>query len=433
MQLKHPEADARMARSRGLADYWPWLLRYPLSGYALPVLAMLVAFIGLALGTSRLPYGIPDTGLPLLCISLLLGVHYTVRVIDHTTQGFATPPPLGGEALNLFAAMKPLSLPAMLALSALALHPEHPTLQRLLLLASIVVLPAYLFILATEENLGSALNPLRWLKVISVMGLTYLAPCAALLATAWLLGKAIGTLGLVPLVALCAYLVIGIAHLLGYVGTLHRHALGLQQSVPDPDEALREQDHQRQLKSLLHYLQQRLQAGDERSAVQAVASHSGGPRDAIRFYEELLLALDTQGSAALIHATGQRLIALLLKAHRTSRALDIAEHCLNRQRGFAPQNPEQLEALLRQALRQGYAELFEHLLRNARADAHASEPAWANVQMLRAQHASDTLRNDRKALQLMQPLLAHEQHPRATEFAHYAATLEQLLSREQRP
>ena len=174
MQLKHPEADARMARSRGLGDYWPWLLRYPLTGYSLPVLLMLVAFIGFALGTARLPMGIPDTGLPLLCISLLLAVFYTLRVIDHTTQGYATPPPMGSEALNLFGAMKPLSLPAMMGLSALALHPEHPALLRVLLTSAVLVLPAYLFILATEENLASALNPLRWLKVISVMGFAYL-------------------------------------------------------------------------------------------------------------------------------------------------------------------------------------------------------------------------------------------------------------------
>lgn len=432
MQLKHPEADARMARSRGFSDYWPWLLRYPLTGYSLPVLLMLVAFIGFALGTARLPMGIPDTGLPLLCISLLLAVFYTLRVIDHTTQGYATPPPMGGEALNLFAAMKPLSLPAMTTLSALALHPEHPTLLCLLLVGAGLVLPAYLFILATEENLASALNPLRWLKVISVMGLAYLAPCAALLASGWLLGEAVGTLGLLPLIALCIYLVIGIAHLLGYVGTLHREALGLQRTVQDPDAALREQNHQRQLKALLHYLQQRLQSGDEHSALQAVASHSGGPLDAIRFHEELLLALDTQGSPALIHATGQRLIALLLKAHRAPRALDVAEHCLHRQQGFAPQHPDQLEALLRQALQQGYAERYEQLLENAAADAHAAEPAWSGVQQLRVHHASEVLKDDAEALALMQPLLMQTAHPRAAEFARHAQTLQRLIARRQR-
>ena len=432
MQLKHPEADARMARSRGLADYWPWLLRYPLTGYSLPVLVMLVAFIGFALGTARLPMGIPDTGLPLLCISLLLAVFYTLRVIDHTTQGYATPPPMGGEALHLFGAMKPLSLPAMVVLTAVALHPEHPALLRLLLVGAALVLPAYLFILATEENLASALNPLRWLKVISVMGLAYLAPCTGFLASGWLLTKVLGTLGLIPLLLLCVYLLIAFAHLLGFVGTLHRHALGLQRSVQDPDEALREQDHQRQLKALLLYLQQRLQAGDEPSALQAVASHSGGPLDALRFHEELLLALDTQGSPALIHATGQRLIALLLKAHRGARALDVAEHCLHRQRGFAPQNPEQLEALLRQALLQGYAELYELLLKSADADAHAAEPAWAGVQRLRVHHASEVLKDDAAALALMQPLLAQTKHPSAAEFARHAQTLKTLLERRTR-
>lgn len=434
MLIRHPEADARMARSRGLTDYWPWLLRYPLTGNCLPVIIMLALLITLAMGNAvGLPNGsaMPTTGLPLMAISIIWVVFYGMRVIDHTTRGYATPPPMGSEALYLFGAMKPLALPAMTALSYFALWQQHASLANAVLAAALFVMPAYLFILATETRLASALNPLRWLKLMLVMRLGYLLPCLLLVVGVLCLQGLSSNISLALMAACCCYGLFGTAHVLGYLGFKHQLALGLQLDVRDPDEVAREEAHQAQLEALLQRLRNWRLAGDDAHAVRAIQSHGGGPLDAIHFYEALLQALSTQGSPAVIHATGQRLISLLLAARKPERALDIAEGCLNRHWCFAPANPTELEALLRQAIVRRFETLFDRLLKGAEADQHLAEPAWARVQFLRAQHQAEARRDDAGALQLLQPLRAMTQHAQHAEFERTARTLEALLARQQ--
>lgn len=426
MQIRDEVADARMARSRGIADYWPWLLRYPLTGYCLPVVLMLALFATLGTGMGE----IPTTGIPLLCISALLAVFYLLRVIDHTTRGYATPPPMGSEALYLLGTARSLALPAMSAFSYFACRPAHPGLAQALLGFSIFITPAYLFILATEERLSSALNPLHWLKLIAVMRLAYLLPCLLLVAGSLLVSRVSALTGLAGLVALCCYLLFMTAHVMGYLGYKRHHALGLQVDVPDPDQLARERLHIAQLKALLQQVQELLLARDEVGAIEAMARHAGGPLDAIRFHEELFRELGSRGTPLLLHAAGRRLIALLLAAGYDTRALDIAEGCLNRNRWFMPATPAQLESLLRQALKQGLVELYERLLKGAEADAHTHEPGWAGVQFLRAQYAAETLHDDALALQLLQPLRQLTTHPQHARHERFARTLEALLARK---
>ena len=433
MLIRHPEADARMAHSQGLADYWPWLLRYPITGHCLPVIVMLALLITLAMGNSLdLPNGrsMPTTGLPLMAISVIWVVFYGMRVIDHTTRGYATPPPMGSEALYLFGAMKPLALPAMTALSVFALRPQHHGLANVVLAVSLFVMPAYLFILATQQQLASALNPWRWLKLIWVMRAGYWLPCLLLVVGALCLQRLSSGISLALLAACCCYGLFGTAHLLGYLGFKRQHELGLQVDVRDPDEVEREEAHQAQLKALLKKLHDWQLVRDDISALRAVQSHGGGPLDGIRFYEELFQALSTQSSPPLIHAAGQRLISLLLAARKPERALDIAEGCLNSHWYFAPANPAELEALLRQAIAHRFEDLFDRLLKGAEVDQHLTEPAWAKVQFLRAQHQAEARRDDVGALQLLQPLRAMTQHAQHALFERTARTLEALLARQ---
>ncbi len=435
MLIRNPEADARMARSRGLADYWPWLLRYPLTGYCLPVILMLALLLTLAMGSSMaLPGGfdLPTTGLPLLAICVIWIVFYGIRVIDHTCRGYATPPPMGSESLYLAGAAKPLSLPVMTALGYFALRSSHPSLANTLLTAVLFITPAYLFILATEDRLAAALNPLRWLQVMVTMGLAYLLPCLLLVAGATLLARASGTLSVALLVSGCCYGLFGTAHVLGYLGFKRQHAFGLQVDVRDPDELAREETHQVQLKELLRRLHDWQLAGDETSALHAIESHGGGPRDALLFGEELFLGLSIHGRPLLIHTAGRKLIALLLAARKPERALEIAESCLNQHWHFLPSSPEQLEALLRQAIARRFEDLFDRLLKGAEADQHLAEPSWARVQFLRAQHQAEARRDDLGALQLLQPLRAMTQHAQHAAFERTARTLEALLARSAR-
>lgn len=435
MLTRHPEADARMARSRGLRDYWPQLLRYPLRGYCGPVIGMLVLLLTLALkNTAALPGGgaMPTSGLPLAIICGVLAVFYLVRIIDHTTRGYATPPPMGGEALYLASAVKPLALPAMATLSYFALHEAAPQAARAVLIGTLFLLPAYLFVYATEERLSSALNPLRCLKIIVSMGLAYLLPALLLVAGALLIAQISSRIGTALLLAACGYLLFGTAHVLGYLGFKRQHTLGLQVEVRHPDEVARELKHTAQLKQLLARLRDWQRERDEASALRAIESHGGGPLDAIRFFEALYRELLIQGSPLVIDAAGRRLITLLLAARKPARALDIAEGCLNAHGRFAATNPGELEALLREALRLRFEDLYERLLKATDADQHRAEPRWAGVQFLRAQHQSEGRRDDAGALALLAPLRAMTQHPQHALYERTARTLESLLARKTR-
>jgi len=430
--IRNPVADARMARSRGVADYLTPLLAYPVSGYCLPVIVMLSLLLVLAMGnTLSAPGGvdIPTTGLPLLAISLIWTVLYGIRVIDHTTRGYATPPPMGSESLYLAAAVRPLALPLMTALSYFALRGHSAGAAETLLGSALFVMPAYLFIFATEERLASALNPLRWLQVMIAMGVAYLLPCLLLVAGALLLPRLSGQIGPALLAACCCYLLFGTAHLMGYLGFKRQHRLGLQVDVRDPDELARETQHASQLQTLLRQLHDWRRERDEASALRAIESHAGGPLDALRFFEAVFLEVSQHGSPALAHATGRRLIGLLLAARKPERALDIAESCLHVHWHFLPSTPEQLEALLRQAIARRFEDLYDRLLQGAEADQHASEPAWAGVQFLRALHQSETRHDDAGALQLLKPLRAMTRHPQHAAFEHLARTLEALQAR----
>lgn len=428
MEIRDPAADARMARAQGVLDYLLPLLVYPLSGHSLPVIGLLALLITLSLRTSgTLPLGIPDAGLPLLAISLIWTQFYLLQVIRETARGHARPPPLGGDALYLAAGLRPLALPLMVGLVWLALRQEQALAAQTLLALGAFVLPAYLFIFATEDRLLYALDPSRWLRLMSQFGLSYLLPCAALASSVALLRLAGGWISGLLFAALTGYLLVGIAHLLGYLG-FRRHAeLGLALAVPDPDQLAREQAQQHRQQALLKDIDAALLAGDQATAIRLIEITPGGPHDARAFFETLFWSLRHRGLQRLLPAAGGRLIAQLLQEQRVGRALEVAETCLDLDGGFQPASPGQLEILAREAWRGGYHGLFRRLLRLA-GDGGA-DPRWAEVQLLRAQHLAEQEQDDRAALALIEPLLRHRQHPRAAQFQAYARALQRLTGK----
>lgn len=428
MLNRDPVADARMARSLGVADYALPLLAYPLRGHCPPVIAMLALFIDLALmSRGTLPLGLPDAGLPLLCITLIWTLFYLLDVIRQTARGHALPPPFSGEALYLAAGLRPLALPLMVGLGWLALREPHPALALALLAVAAFVLPAYLFILATEGVLLYALDPARWLRLIASFGLHYLLPCAALAGSVALLRLAGGWIDGFLLAALCGYLLFGVAHLLGYLGFRRQAELGLAVAVKHPDVEAREQQRAQRQKALLDDIDTALRDGDEAAAARRIET-APADREAL---EALFWALQKRGLSRLLPAAGRRLIGLLLAGQRSARALEIAETCLNLDPHFQPGRIEDLEALARQAMTAGYPKLLERLLCHRGDGGH--DPRWAGVQFLLAQHLAEQGRDDAAALALVEPLLQHRDHPQAARFAALANALRQMQKRDRNP
>ena len=427
MKLRDDEADARMARAGGVLAYLPWILRYPLSGFCGPVVLMITLFITLAMkSTMILPAGIPDTGLPLLMITLIWTIYYLMRVIQHTARGYATPPPMTGEVIYLTGGFKPVLLPALAATAYLALRSAYPARAQALLAAAAFVMPAYLFVLATEENLLQALNPLRWLQLIAVTGLAYLLPgllfSAGVAGLLWVSSSA----GITLLVAGLCYLLFMTAHLLGYLGFRRHRQLGLHIEVRHPDEVAREREQADRLASLLVRIENCLQNKDEPGAAREIEAEPGGPVNVRGFFEDLFQSMQARGTTYVQHSAGRRLIAVLLREHRAERALEVAETCLNKNMHFEPQDSAQLETLARQALDGRYYGLFERLLRDIE-QRYPGQAIVVSAQFMRAQYQAEHRNDEAAALALLQPLLAHTGHPQHARIAAYARAMDNLV------
>lgn len=430
MKFRDDVADAHLARTSGVRAYLPWILRYPLSGHALPVVIMISLFIVLAMKSSAiLPMGIPDMGLPLLVITLIWSLFYLLRVMEHSALGHATPPPMDGEVvyLNAGKTLSGLFLPLLVAMAVWSLRGDSRAITLVLALAA-YVMPAYLLILAVDKSLLSALNPLRQVQVIAALGAPYLWACLALSASVALLWMLAGALWQILFVALTCYLLFAVAHLLGFLA-YHRHArLGLDVAVRDPDLVAREQEQKDRLERLLVRVENCLQVQDKPGAAREILSEPGGPVSVRQFCEDLWQRILTIGHPLLIHSAGRKLISVLLAENRDERALDIAEVCLNKHSGFEPDSTLQLERLARQALKAKYYELFGRLLRDIEAR-YPGDPITVTAQFLQAQYHAEHRNDDVRARELLAPLLAQKNHSLHPRIAAYARALDNLAQK----
>lgn len=404
------EADAQMARSRSVLAWLPWAAAYPFKGFCLPVLVMVTLFTTLGVKSDALVPGVPTTGIPLLAITAIWTLHYLMRVIQHTARGHAWPPAMTGDAVFFKGAFAPLLLPALAVTAYFALRRADPPLAHGIVGATLFVTPAYLFVLATEESLPSALNPLRWLELMLAAGIWYLLPSLVLAAGAWGLFQLSSTAASATLAALFCYTLFSSAHLLGYIGFLRREKLGLHSEVRDPDEAEREQQQAERLNRLLLIIENALLRKDEDAAAKELRAEPGGPVNVLAFFEDVFQRLLTRGTPYLVHESGRRLITELLKQRRSERALEVAELCFNRHSHFEPNCTAELDMLARQALHSRNFRMFDLLLRNM-DERYPNDPYLAQAALLRAQYLAEQRKDDAGALALLQPWLTRSDHP----------------------
>ena len=433
MKIRDDAADARMARTPNVLVYLPWILRYPLSGHCLPVLVMLTLFSALALRSSMvLPPPLPDTGLPLLVITAMWTLFYLMRVIEHSSQGFATPPPMDGNVLFL----SPLKLFRILLLPMLYVNlavwlPQNGFAAALPLagvLAACTV-PVYWLILATDDDLGAALNPLRGMAVVFTLGPAYFVACALLSGMVLVVTHFWGALATPLLLFGAVYGLYATCHLLGYLAYHQHQTLGIDVRVRDPDVVERERAQADQLERLMQRLHGLLLRGDEAGAVRELRAEPDGPLDAVKFLEDLFPRVTTLGKPILMLTVGQRLVSAQLAIQRDARALDVAERCLEKAKTFAPLQPAQGERLGRAALAGGHLGLFKRLEREL-AEAYPNDPVLTSLRFAHAQHLASQLNDDAGALALLTPLLAHSQHPLHGRIAALHKALSSLAQRK---
>ena len=408
LRLDDPEADLRMVSTDSVIRYLPQLLYYPLRGYALPIVVVMGAWLWLC-GYAGV-FGIPAAG-------ILFGWmgHYFMGVVERTATGHAIPPPLGTEVLfqgdklrlTLLVVYLTMVLGGTLSMS----RTDHPDLSILVFVVGVYLLPAFVAGLALQPTALDAFNPVTLLLFVLHTGVPYLFACLALAGVGFLAVVLAGHVAGAVTSMLTIYVLMFVCHLVGFV-SYHRHEeLNLAVAVAKPTQASRAAAAQAErMGTLLALVDKHLDAHEPRAARDAIlaedAADVANPR---LFHEDLFEALRSRHQDALSLVQGGRLMQLLMRERRLSRALDIYELCLDLSPEFDPAPLTLVSPLAEQAVHDRRLALFGRFAAGVSAR-HPDSDAAASVQFLKARLQAEQ-KQDAAALALLTPLLGREAHP----------------------
>ncbi|HET7922961.1 MAG TPA: hypothetical protein VFM15_09430 [Gammaproteobacteria bacterium] len=408
VRLHDPEADARMVATASLWHYFPSILSYPLRGYAVGV----VIVIGFMFWLFDLA-GIFSIAMAPIVLSWL--TVYLFMIVEDTAQGHAVAPPLGTEVLGHGGYGRMVLVIAFWGLCAwLGVALEHRGIAQgmhLVMLAGMLIFPAFLVCMALEDSLLEALNPWRWLRFMYLTGGVYLL-AASLLGIAYVaLATLSGAVSSLLAHMIVVYFLVMSAHMLGFI-TYHRHErLGLDVSVARPtEERARMAEQQRVLERVLNRACTLNEAGDWDAACALLRREQDDLCDPRLYHEELYegLRLRRQRELALIEA--KQLVRWLVAQKRLGRALDICVECLDVNRRFELEPLGNYVVLAEAAFDARRWDLFEKFINDVPLR-HPGTPQAASLQFLQARRLAEFEKRDAEALALLKPLLADAEHP----------------------
>lgn len=342
--------------SSEIVPFWHRLravMLYPAHGSALAAIVLL----GAAQVLRILPVGGGIIGL----LATVAMYRYAFECLRSTSEGFMKPPEVGfGSDRDL--GWRFVGLIFVFALMFVA--SEH-WLGRGGAIAVAIVLaactPAATMVLAIDQSLGQALNPLRWLAVIAGIGWPYLAMfgvCAAILmsegyaegfAARWLpLPVALIALGIIA-----NYAITALFHLMGYVLYQYHEALGLEPvaAQPGPRRVVVVDPDQEKLDEAAAMVRD----GKLAEAIDLLATQMrrGASAAVHGQYRKLLQAA---GDDAGLLAHGRERIAVLIEQDDARAAVELLRQCQAIDPAFAPEAAVQVTTVAHMAAQQGQAQ-----------------------------------------------------------------------------
>ena len=233
-------------------------------------------------------------------------------------------------------------------------------------LALMAAMPAMVTVLALEEGMGRALNPLVWLMIASRIGKHYFVLvgffCAALIAQGMLAAAIAAQIPwpVAPLLIwLCVnYLMIANFHMIGGVIHDHRDELGysghleLQDEVPHTDKS----------RAILDAARARAADGDVRGTASLLREELAAHADLLPVHDEYRHWLRQDGDKAELAAHGKKYIPVLLAQDQDRRAIDVARECQLLDPAFAIDKAEDVTRLAHAAADAGQTQIALGLL-----------------------------------------------------------------------
>ncbi|HTA64569.1 MAG TPA: hypothetical protein VK753_03615 [Xanthomonadaceae bacterium] len=338
--------------SPAIVPFWNRLrqvMLYPLHG------ASMATIVLLALG--RLILMLPFVGVFVFLVLVAAMYRYCFECLRSSADGYLLPPDVTlSEKSNI--GWKFIGLIVILfILAAIVFAKLGPGLGWILLLFFGISLPGATMTLAMEENLAEALNPLKWLAIMTGVGWPYLAViglCLVIFLSEGYANQIVA--GFLPLpVALVAigiisnYALVMTFHLMGYLIYQYHENLGfvpeaIQMARPatNPDPARNSLD---EVGALVR--EGKLEEATER-ARELLRGHGGSPAMHAQ-YRKLLRAGDNR-TGLLEH--GRDYIIQLIDADDERAAVELLRECQTIDPAFAPATAVQVAKLAYMAWRQ---------------------------------------------------------------------------------
>ena len=414
-----------------VTPFWqrlPNFFRYPLHWQPL-------LYMGLLAGATLLGFVLP-LPFPLDHLLVHLGVwlafiRYAYKTLDQTALGLLTPeehqmhddPERANLPYKQFAIFLVISFALGLADKAGGL------VFGVVLVFSVLTLPASVMILSTTRSFWAGINPLAAIGMVRVIGLPYLGLCAFLFLLsasqqALQMGLATRLPGWLLLPALnfvAMYFTLIMFNMMGYVVYQYHHMLGVSISADAPAAAGKAADGVDAIGGLIAAgrVDEALEIAYEaqRVAPDDVAAHG-------RYHK--LLALAGRDERLLSHA--RPYLTRLLQKGQGDEALTLHRAMLERDAAFEPEQPAQLLRLAEAARRRREFPQALALIKgfDKRFPRHADIPA---VYLFAARVLCENLSQDASARQILGVLLTrYPEHAASIEAKQLLAVLDKLAA-----
>lgn len=341
-----------------LRDRWPQVLRYPLQPAALATVV--------ALALAHLLVYLPVVGLFLDLLVWAALFKYAFEVLRLSANGSDSAPEIAltvSDSIGIYAVLLLILVEVVLYLAGM----WYGAIAQLALgLVLMFAMPAMMMILALEEGIGRALNPLAWLMIAARIGNTYYLLVgfffAALLVqsvVATFVNSVVPFLIAAPLVyCVVNYLMLANFHLIGSVIHEHSDELGytghlqLSDEVPYTDPS----------RTILDAARGRAATGDTQGAAALLRDELREHPDMLPLHDEYRHWLNQNGDKAELVKHGKDYISTLLSRDQDRRAIEVARECQIADSAFALDKAEDITRLAHAAADAGQTQVAMGLL-----------------------------------------------------------------------
>ncbi len=431
-QAKH----ARMIYNPSVLEQLPYILLYPVRGHPLALIVIFSLILWVMLDYML--------GSIIFVIITALTLKYVYSILEHTILGYAIPPELTFDTLTDSTNQRPLKqlfyILFIFGIFQLLQTKIGNIPANFFLAIGIFSIPASVVVIANQNNLLAAFNPLRLFILIKQIGMVYILISLlfglVVLLSFPVLSKIQFIAPFIPqfgwtvnnpllIIMLDMYLLFMVFHLLGFVVYHRRESLGFEAVFsPEREEEAQQQAKDKQFEELLdeiYWLTR--QQGKLQEAVETLLAKLPTLEDKLDIHQKFFerVSLWETNRIALVH--GQYYLNLLFRKKRLTKAFAIYQACITLNDRFEVRNPYQILSLTKQANQEKQYLVALPLLQNFLLRYPEEHPNTIEVKLLIAKLLGEHFERFEEAKAIMAQLLENKEHRLYQDIKKYAKFL----------